>query len=163
MELADGVVEAAQGRRDCQTAWSKAWTDDQDTWLAAKYGERPNNKIWKDTESYWALCAKEFEDKFKIQRTVKALMKRASLMKLSKSTNHVRQEQATKHVRQEEARQWPLKVEKWIVSNVRKNAHLSHSYLQRVAADLQNDIPNTPTRSIQAWRTKIKRMRPHLY
>ena len=178
-----------QTRDSCQTAWSKAWTDDQDKWLEEKYGGRPNDKTWKNTVSYWALCATEFENKFKVQRTVEALLKRASLNKLCKSTKQVmqeeatkqvrqkeatkqvrqeeatkqvRQEEATKQVRQEAAKQWSLDVEKWIVQNVRKNAYLGKIYLQRVADAIKHVFPNEPERSPDALRNKIARMRPHL-
>ena len=151
-----------QTRDSCQTAWLKAWTDDQDKWLEEKYGGRPDDKKWKNTVSYWALCATEFKNKFKVERSVKALLKRASLLKLCKSTKQVRQKEATKQVRQEEAKQWSLKVEKWIVLNVRKNAHLGKRYLQRVADAIKDVFPNTPTRSLDALRNKIARMRPHL-
>ncbi len=169
-----------QTRDSCQTAWTKAWTDDHDKWLEKKYGQRPNDKTWKHTVRYWALCATEFENKFKVQRTVEALLKRASLKKLCKSTKQVRQEEATKQVRQEEAtkqvrqeeatkqvrqeaaKQWSLDVEKWIVQNVRKNAYLGKIYLQRVADAIKDVFPNEPERSPDALRNKIARMRPHL-
>jgi hypothetical protein len=187
-----------QTRDSCQTAWLKAWTDDQDKWLEEKYGGRPDDKKWKNTLSYWALCATEFKNKFKVERSVKALLKRASLLKLCKSTKQVRQKEATKQVRQEEAtkqvrqeeatkqvrqeeatkqvrqeeatkqvrqeaaKQWSLKVEKWIVQNVRKNAHLGKIYLQRVADAIEHVFPNEPKRSPDALRNKIARMRPHL-
>ena len=169
-----------QTRDSCQTAWLKAWTDDQDKWLEEKYGGRPDDKKWKNTLSYWALCATEFKNKFKVERSVKALLKRASLLKLCKSTKQVRQkeatklvqqEEATKQVRQEEAtkqvpqeaaKQWSLKVEKWIVQNVRKNAYLGKIYLQRVADAIKDVFPNEPERSPDALRNKIARMRPHL-
>jgi hypothetical protein len=126
-------------------ACPNAWTQDQDDWLAEKYSEKPTNKNWTDTLSYWAECATQFEDKFEQKRTVKALLKRISLTKLCNSRKH--------------QLQWPLEVEKWIERNVRKNAYLSNSYLQTVFAAIQDDCQHTP-RSIEALRSKIKALRP---
>jgi len=57
------------------------WTQEQDTWLANKYLERPTTKVGKNTQEYWNLCAKEMTRLF-APRTATGLMKRLSLLKL---------------------------------------------------------------------------------
>jgi hypothetical protein len=147
-----------------KTAWTKAWTDAQDTWLKEKYSQKPNTGNWEDTERYWHGCATEFEKKF-FSRTPAALVKRVSLLGLSSRKRVLKEGASSKRVGASSTyqhQQWPLDAEKWIARNVRANAHLSNRYLQSVASAIREDFPNEGTRSIEALRSKIKRMRPHL-
>jgi hypothetical protein len=57
------------------------WTQEQDTWLANKYLQRPTTKVGKNTQEYWNLCAEEITRLF-APRTAAGLMKRLSLLKL---------------------------------------------------------------------------------
>ena len=142
-------------------ARNKAWTKQQDAWLAEKYSNKPNTGISEDTERYWALCVTEFERTYGQVRTVAALVKRVSLCKLSNGRKRVGA--SSKRVGASSTyQQWDLNVQMWITRNVPANAHLSHSYLQSVASAFHRDNQNTPTRTISAWRGKIKRMHRHL-
>jgi len=152
------------------------WTTRQDLWLLDKYSNKPKTGTSEDTRIYWASCATEFQSTYGQKRTVAALVKRASLRKLSNGRKRVGASSkpvgagskpvgvASKPVGAGSKRvhhQWDLKVETWIAQKVPANAHLSDSYLQSVISDFNKYNQNTSTHTISAWRNKINRMLPH--
>jgi len=60
------------------------WTADQDEWLKQKHLKKPSTKIRQDTKNYWEKCANEFREIWGKVRTAEALIKRLSILKITK-------------------------------------------------------------------------------
>jgi len=107
-------------------------------------------KVKKGASRNWEQTASDFEDHFGCRVKVSTIMRHVALWNKKQNKNP-----SSTYM------QWPKDQEIWLADYVPANAHLSNVYLRSVASVFHNQFKNAPTRTIEAFRSKLTRMLPH--